>query len=123
MARPAILCKLRKGKLIDAQPNFVETFNWMVDFINNLRGEGEINAEASTIVVDRTDASAPVIRGGGKDAEGGELTVVGTDGLSATGAKIVFRSADDANVAVTVSAGSDGVVTATVGAYYVESGS
>lgn len=122
MARPAILCKLQKGRLIDAQPNFVETFNWMVDFINNLRGEGELNAEASTLVVDRTDPSAPVIRGGGK-GEGGELTVVGTDDSRATGSQIVFRSADDANLAVTVAPGSDGVVTATVGAYYLESGS
>lgn len=39
MAKPVVLCKLQKGKVIDAQPNFVDTFNWMVDFINHLRGE------------------------------------------------------------------------------------
>ena len=39
MGRPARLCKLAKGKLIDAQDGFVETFNWMVDYINNLRGD------------------------------------------------------------------------------------
>lgn len=41
MGRPARLCKLAKGKVIDAQDGFVETFNWMVDFINNLCGDGE----------------------------------------------------------------------------------
>ena len=39
-SRPMVLCKLEKGKLIDSQDNFVDTFNWMVDYINNLRGDG-----------------------------------------------------------------------------------
>lgn len=121
MARPAILCKLQKGTLIDAQPHFVDTFNWMVDFINNLKGEGEIKPNESTLVVDRTDSAAPVIRGGGKG--GGELAVTGTDGSSVTGTKIRFETASDANVKVSVAAGSGGEIVATVGVYYVNSGS
>lgn len=31
MAMPRSICKLVKGKLLDAQRGFVETFNWMKD--------------------------------------------------------------------------------------------
>lgn len=46
MAKPAILCKLEKKKLIDTQEGFVDTFNWMVDYINNLKGDKD-NIEVS----------------------------------------------------------------------------
>lgn len=71
MARPQVLCKLEKGKVIDAQSGFVDTFNWMVDFINNLIGEGEEIAGKSDLRVDRTVDDHPVIRGGGKYGGGG----------------------------------------------------
>lgn len=67
-ARPQVLCKLEKGKVIDAQSGFVDTFNWMVDFINNLRGEGEEIAGNSDLRVDRTVDDHPVIRGGAKSS-------------------------------------------------------
>ena len=64
--RPPILCKLKKGKLIDADDNkgFVDTFNWMVDFINNLCGDGDLD-KGKLITLDRTIDDRPVIRGGG----------------------------------------------------------
>lgn len=36
MAKPAILCKLKKGKIIDSHKGFVETFNWLVDTLDDL---------------------------------------------------------------------------------------
>jgi len=64
--RPPFLCKLKKGKVIDADDNkgFVDTFNWMVDFINNLRGDGDLD-NGKSIRLDRTIDDRPVIRGGG----------------------------------------------------------
>lgn len=73
MARPGILCKLQKGTLIDAQPNFVDTFNWLVEFVENLKGEGEVNPARSRIVIDRTDTARPVIRSQGVQQEVREI--------------------------------------------------
>ena len=36
--RPAFLCELDKGKLIDTQVGFVDTFNYAVRAIDNLKG-------------------------------------------------------------------------------------
>ena len=46
MSRPGILCHLTKDESIYAQKGFVDTFNWMVDYINNLKGDDE-NIEVS----------------------------------------------------------------------------
>ena len=76
--RPGTLCKLEKGKLIDSQQGFVDTFNWMVDFINNLRGDGDGDAGKS-IRLDRSVSDHPVITfDGGLSATGGEY-VAGDD--------------------------------------------
>lgn len=34
--KPAKLCTLTKGKIIDAHKGFVDTFNWMVDVLDTL---------------------------------------------------------------------------------------
>ena len=121
--KPDNVCKLEKGKMIDANEGFVDTFNWMVDFICNLKGDKDENPESGTLSVDRTVSDFPVIRSGEADeSEGkaGEITVVGTDGTTAvckTG-KITFASATNASVVVTPSADADGNVTVTVGVYY-----
>lgn len=75
--RPPILCHLKKGKIIDADDNrgFVDTFNWLVDFCNNLRGEGDFDSTKS-IRLDRRIDDHPVIRGGG----GGGSVSVASDG-------------------------------------------
>lgn len=36
--KPAQICQLQKGKLIDTQKGFVDTFNWAVQSIANLKG-------------------------------------------------------------------------------------
>lgn len=60
--------------MIDTQEGFVDTFNWMVDYINNLRGDGD------NIDIENPVGTNPVVRfiGEQPEAEGGsmELTVV-----------------------------------------------
>lgn len=36
--RPPFLCELDKGKLIDTQPGFVDSYNWAIRAIDNLKG-------------------------------------------------------------------------------------
>ena len=74
MARPANVTRLVKGELIDVQDGFVDTFNYLVDFCENLIGEGEEDV-GKTLHVDRTMPDAPVIRGGG----GGGMNLVAGD--------------------------------------------
>lgn len=89
--RPGTLCKLEKGKLIDSQQGFVDTFNWMVDFIENLKGDG------SRIEVDRSMSDAPVVRYvDEEDGSGGTEYVAGDD------TNIVFTPKSDGKVAVDV---------------------
>lgn len=54
--RPATLCKLQKNKLIDSNEGFVDTYNWMVDFINNLKGDDNF------IDVDKSTSDHPKIK-------------------------------------------------------------
>ena len=72
--RPPVLCKLQKGVLLDANEGFVDTFNWMVDFINNLCGDGDLDA-TKAIKVDKTIDDHPVITStaGGAVGEGVDL--------------------------------------------------
>lgn len=121
-ARPAPLCKLRKGRIVDAHKNFVATFNWLVDFCANLCGDADLAAEADAagIKVDTSASDHPVVKFVGSDGGAAEVTVVGTDGTEAvckTG-KITFASAADSNVVVTPAADTEGNVTVTIGVYY-----
>ena len=68
MARPGIICKLRKGKVIDNFNGFVDTFNWIADFVANLTGKDGVE-------VDRSDESRPVIRGSGASSGGGAISI------------------------------------------------
>lgn len=43
--RPAQLCELQKGKFIDSQQGFVDTFNWAVRAIDNLEGTGKVKVD------------------------------------------------------------------------------
>lgn len=56
--------------------------------------------------------------GSGDDGSEGSITAEGTDGSEATGSRIVFKSAEDSNVVVTVSEGEEGEIVAEVGVYY-----
>ena len=64
MARPPIIAKLRHGKILTFRVFrfFVETWNWMTAYVDNLRGDADVNPNTGYIEVDRTDPDAPVIR-------------------------------------------------------------
>lgn len=124
----AILTKLKTGKALGAQRGFVETFNAIVDFVRNLKGDADVNNATGLIELDRGDATHPVIRvkPGGKTGGGGaaQITVVGNDGATpseavCTTGRIAFVAASDTNIIFTPSADSAGNVTVTVGVRYV----
>ena len=90
--------KLRHGKFITAGnfPRFVETFNWLVDFCTNLRGDADAPNDFGAIKLDRSVDDHPVIRAdamkfGGGGRGGGvmpgcfEIRYAGTTGQSDTG--------------------------------------
>ena len=54
-AKPAQLCKLKKGQLIDVQDGFVDTFNWMVDFISNLKCSKDTGLKLDTTISDKPE--------------------------------------------------------------------
>lgn len=73
--RPPILCRLQKGLILDANIGFVDTYNWMLDFICNLCGDGDLDND-KPIVLDRTIDDRPVIRGNGAAGGGGCWKIV-----------------------------------------------
>jgi len=79
--RPAILCHLKKGTLIDTNPGFVDTFNWLVDFCNNLQGDKDLNRN-KRISINRSKDDHPVIEFDG-EASGG-LAGVAADQIVVT---------------------------------------
>ena len=104
--RPAILCKLKKGVLIDANPGFVDTFNWMVDFINNICGDGDLD-KGKPITVDKTIDDHPVIRGtfAGGGASGCNFSYNPTDHSIADGYVIIARTPTSVNGTTVTGAG------------------
>lgn len=64
--RPAQICQLEKGKLIDGQQGFVDTFNWAVQSIANL--EGGQNCEVQWTLPDHPTID---VTGSNEDGSGG----------------------------------------------------
>ena len=64
MARPVILYRLRNGVILlgKALGRFARTWNWLVGYVDNLKGDADLNAANGHITVDRTDPDNPVIR-------------------------------------------------------------
>ena len=64
MARPPRIEKLRHGKLLCGSVFrfFVETWNWLVGYVDNMKGDADVNPQAGHITIDRTDPDHPVIR-------------------------------------------------------------
>ena len=77
--RPAILCKLKKGKALAAHQGFVDTFNWLVDFCSNLKGDGDVDRNKA-ITVDKTIDDRPVIKAkggsGGANGDGESVDIL-----------------------------------------------
>ena len=123
MARPAILCHLQKGKMIDAQVGFVDTFNWMVDYINNLRGDKD------NIEIRNPTGINPVVQFVGEIPEGGggggslDVTTIdvesGTPTTLSAVSNLTIQSADDSHVTLALSSEND-INTLTIGVHYAD---
>lgn len=104
--KPSKPCHLEKGKVIDVASGFVDTFNWLAEFVYNLKA-------ADGVRLDLQSPSNPVLRGTGVSQK-----VTGTDGTETDPEKsadgLVVQSAADSNIVVTC---ADNVIT--VAAYYV----
>ena len=87
--KPAQICQLQKGKLVDTQKGFVDTFNWAVQSIANLKG-GE-NCDVSWPTDDH-----PTIDCTAKEGEGGEGGEGGGGG-NVDDVSIVPREDDETN--------------------------
>ena len=64
MARPPRIEKLRHGRLLCGSVFrfFVETWNWLVGYVDNMKGDADVNPKAGYITIDRTDPDHPVVR-------------------------------------------------------------
>ena len=64
MARPPRLEMLRHGKLLCGSVFrfFVETWNWIVGYVDNMKGDADVNPQDGHITIDRADPDHPVIR-------------------------------------------------------------
>ena len=64
MARPPRLELLRHGKILCGSVFrfFVETWNWLVGYVDNMKGDADVNPQGGHITIDRTDPDHPVIR-------------------------------------------------------------
>lgn len=64
MARPQILQELRHGKLLTKEnfPQFVDTFNYAVKRLENLKGDADVRPNGGWVTVDNSDPEHPVIR-------------------------------------------------------------
>lgn len=64
MARPQILQELRHGKLLTKEnfPQFVDTFNYTVTRLENLKGDADVRPNGGWVTVDNSDPEHPVIR-------------------------------------------------------------
>lgn len=109
--RPGVLCTLQKDRLIDTQPGFVDTFNWLVAAVNNLKGGQNCDVSWPAPDTPQVDARAPESEGG----VGGAVTFTGTDGSGTdAGSGFTFASAGNSDVEVTCSG-----TTLTIGVYYI----
>jgi hypothetical protein len=64
MARPARIEKLRHGRILcgGAFSLFVETWNWLTSYVDNMKGDFEVNPKTGCIFIDRTNPDSPVVR-------------------------------------------------------------
>ena len=64
MARPQRIEKLRHGRLLCGSVFrfFVETWNWLTAYVDNMKGDAETDPQSGYITIDRTDPDHPVIR-------------------------------------------------------------
>lgn len=84
---------LKSGKALCGKvfPNFVATFNWLVNFASNMKGDADVDATIGHIKVDRADPAHPVIRCAGCSGGGSSADEIDTS-ASAFGYVVADRS-------------------------------
>lgn len=82
MARPPRMEKLRHGRLLCGSVFrfFVETWNWLVGYVDNMKGDADVNPQSGYITIDRTDSDHPVIRFRADKVKGRDPVAVSADG-------------------------------------------
>ena len=70
---------LKGGKALcgKAFPNFVATWNWLVNFCANAKGDADVNDAQGHIKVDRADPAHPIIRCTGCSTSSGGSSTAG----------------------------------------------
>lgn len=74
MAQPAPLCQLERDKFIGNQKGFVDTFNWVVQAVDNL--EGGKNCKVDWALDGHPVINVEVPEGDGEGGSGGEVSAV-----------------------------------------------
>lgn len=109
MAKPAVLAQLEKNKLIDVQENFVDTFNWIKDWINNIEVRDPLE-------LDLTNDTKPILKSNTKiqciDKQG---NITETKSPIKT---LTFKSGEDSNLSFKVGQDLSGNTTIFVDVYY-----
>lgn len=97
-----VLQKLQKGSALSGAnfPDFVEAWNWLVDFVSNLKGDADLSPKTGSIKIDKSNPNNPVIRFHNSNSNDGTISVTGTDGETVVGSSIEFVSSEDSNVTV-----------------------
>ena len=111
MAKPAVLAQLEKNKLIDVQENFVDTFNWIKDWINNLEAKEPLK-------LDQTNDSKPILKFEALDKiqcidKYGDITETKSPIKT-----LVLKSGEDSNLSFKVNQDLSGNTTIYVDVYY-----
>lgn len=140
--KPPITCRLETGKLIDVQRNFVDTFNWLVEIAERMKGVDGISisgiasgnpqislnlsaGDGMTIaegVGGSKKLSVNIEAGDGiriESGDGGALKIVNT--REKGGGEINFRAAQGCNLTFDKETSEEGVDTWTVGVYWTQS--
>lgn len=76
---------LKSGKALCGKvfPNFVATWNWLVCFCSNLKGDADVDDAQGRIKIDRSDPEHPILRLVGSDSSGGSSDEDVVDSLNA----------------------------------------
>jgi len=84
MARPQRIEKLRHGRLLCGSVFrfFVETWNWLTAYVDNMKGDAETDPQSGYITIDRTDPDHPVIRFRADKVASGDGETVTPDDIS-----------------------------------------
>lgn len=112
--KPGVLCTLQKDKLIDSQPGFVDTFNWLVAAVSKLKGGQGCEVSWPAPDTPQIDADLSESEGCGGGGGGGAVQFTGTSGTTSEATSFTFSSQSNSNVTITCSG-----TAIKIGVYYI----